>query len=147
MGRRHPLHGATSSLVSGGVSGPLVAQSRSLQIPLLLLLLLLLYYPVPPPSPPVTMPSHPSLGGGEGEGRVQRVQHGSDLPSETHSSENVTFRGSLTPSENRAGGSDGRTFTAVIVVVTIPSRRNEDSKSSSSSSQPPPLSLSCRDNS
>ena len=133
-------------MVSGGVLGPLVAQSSYLQI-FLLIILLLLYYPVPSPYTTVTMPSRPSLGGGEGEGQVQRVQHGSGLPFGTHSSENITFRGSITPSENRAGVSDGRTVTSVIVVVNIPSRRNGDSKSSSSSSQIPPLYLSCRDNS
>ena len=143
VGRRHPLHGAMPSLVSSGVPGTLVALIRYLHISLLLLLLLL-YYPVTSPSPPVTMPSRPSIGGSEGEGRVQ---HGSGLPSRTHSSENVTFRRPLPPSDYRAGGSDDRNVTDVIVSVTIYSCRNKDSKSSSSSSQPPPLSLSCRDNS
>ena len=46
-GRRNPLHGAVLYLVSDGSPGPLVAQKRSLKIPLLLLL----DYPVDPPSP------------------------------------------------------------------------------------------------
>ena len=41
----------------------------------LFLLLLLLDPPVAPLPPSMLMPSRPSLGSGEGEGQVQRVQH------------------------------------------------------------------------
>ena len=49
-GRRHPLHSAASSLVSGGVPVPLAEQSRAVKSPLLLLLIF--DSPVSPPSPP-----------------------------------------------------------------------------------------------
>ena len=69
----HPLHGDMSSLVFGGGPGPLAAYRRALKS----LLLILLDPPAAAAPPPMTMTSRPSLGSGEGEGRVQRVKHGS----------------------------------------------------------------------
>ena len=62
----HPMHGAALYLIGGGGPVPLAAQIRDLNSPLLLL----------NPLPLVTMPSRPSLGGGEGKGQVQQVHHG-----------------------------------------------------------------------
>ena len=82
-GIRHPSHSAAYYLISIGVPRLLTAQSRALNS------LLLLNYPPPPPVP---MTSHPSLGGGKSEGRLQKVQHSDGLPSGTLRRDDASLR-------------------------------------------------------
>ena len=134
-GGRHPPHRSALYLVSGGIPGPLVVQSRVLKSPLFLLLLLLNYsvaYPSPRDNVVLSVPRRWQGSGSSPESLAWRSPSLQDAQQQQ-------CRPLLIPPPpwmtGRGGSSDGTTIAVVFIAVPS-SCHNEDSSSSSSSSPP-----------